>query len=80
MKTADITDLQVVENCAYAQLGGFRCSALAALMHRTGAPEKVAWGALERAANRGLIECGVSLRCAWPTAKGRAMLSSPPVA
>lgn len=38
-----------------------------------GCPEKVAYSAMERAADRGLIEYGVSLRTGWPTEKGIAL-------
>jgi hypothetical protein len=30
---------------------------------------------MERAYNRGFIECGVSLRTAWPTPEGLQMLA-----
>lgn len=42
----------------------------------TGQPEKVCYRALERAEQRGLIECGVSLRTGWLTEKGRCLISS----
>ncbi|AEY69526.1 hypothetical protein AH2_00015 [Burkholderia phage vB_BceS_AH2] len=46
------------------------------LLHeRTGEPMKVCYCAMERAYDRGLIECGVSLRGAWLTDKGKSMLS-----
>jgi hypothetical protein len=40
----------------------------------TGQPLKVCERAFERAEGRGLIDCGVSLRTAWPTPKGLALL------
>lgn len=42
----------------------------------TGAPEMVVFRAFERAAARGLLEYGVSLRTAWLTDKGKALLAS----
>ena len=41
----------------------------------TGEPEKVCYAAMERADDHGLIEWGVSLRTAWLTDKGKALLS-----
>lgn len=38
-----------------------------------GCPEKVAYSAMERAYDRGLIEYGVSLRTGWITDKGIAL-------
>src|SRR3990167_9143890 len=40
----------------------------------TGQPQKVCYRALERAAERDLIDYGVSLRTGWLTDKGRALL------
>ena len=45
------------------------------LAQRTGQCEKVCFCAMERAANLGLIECGVSLRSGWLTEKGKAILT-----
>ena len=79
MKRSDISDAQVVAMAAafhayHADRGVLVTDRLCAL---TGAPEKVAYAALERAYSRGLIECGVSIRTAWPTAKGLALLTAP---
>lgn len=46
-----------------------------ALAAQTGEPEKVCFRAMERAEARGLIECGVSLRTAWLTDAGEALLA-----
>lgn len=40
----------------------------------TGEAPKVCHAALERACDRGLIECGVSVRSGWLTEKGEAFL------
>lgn len=40
----------------------------------TGQPEKVCYRAMERAEENGLLEYGVSLRTAWLTDKGKALL------
>jgi len=45
------------------------------LADHTGACEKVCYRAMERAAKRGLIEYGVSLRSGWLTAKGHHLLA-----
>jgi len=41
----------------------------------TGQPEKVCYRAMERAEENGLLEYGVSLRTAWLTDKGKALLA-----
>ena len=75
MAMKDITDAQV---CRAVQ--AFRDRGLdlpwpyEALAVETGQPEKVCYRAMERAQDRGLIECGVSLRTGWLTDKGREML------
>lgn len=46
------------------------------LAQRTGQPEKVCFRAMERAVNRGLLEYGVSVRTAWLTDNGEALLAS----
>lgn len=75
MKRSDITDQQVVEACIeYRQIPFGNGFALDILVARTGAPYKVAEAAMERADDRGLIDYGVSLRTAWATEKGRALL------
>lgn len=87
MATKDITDRQVCE--AYAKYRVALDLELALrrrgicvdcpypydlLMQVTGQCFKVCYRAMERAANRGLVECGVSLRTGWLTPKGRALL------
>lgn len=44
------------------------------IMEDTGAPEKIVWAALEREEKRGHLDCGVSLRTAWLTHKGKVKL------
>lgn len=44
------------------------------LMRRTGECMKVCYRAMERACDRGYLEYGVSLRTAWLTDKGKALL------
>jgi hypothetical protein len=76
MKRADISDLQVVVCAVRWREGsgaGFVTDLLAEL---TGAPYKVAEAAMERAVRRGLLDYGVSLRTAWPTEAGLALLTS----
>ena len=79
MKRSDITDTEVCRACRDARAGleaqSGHGNAPAILMERTGAPYKVAWRAIERAEDRGLLECGTSLRWAWLTPKGERLLS-----
>lgn len=72
MKRSDITDEQVVQACVDAALLPTTAGDL--LMKRTGAPWKVAEGAMYRTARRGLIDYGVSLWHAFPTLEGRKLL------
>lgn len=82
MATKDVSDLQVVQAHAkyHAEpLGRWPYELLA---EWTGQVEKVCFRAMERASDRGLLEYGVSLRTAWLTQKGKALLASvgkPPV-
>lgn len=73
LQTKHITDLMVVQ--AYAAVadrpGKWPYELIA---EQTGASEKVAYAACERAYDRGLIECGVSLRSGWLTDKGKALV------
>ena len=46
----------------------------------TGECEKVCYRAMERAARRGYLEYGVSLRTGWLTEKGKALRNTKPVA
>lgn len=72
MSTKDISDLQVLEACRDWPLHRHFADTLLAV--RTTQHPRVAFRALERAHARGLIEWGVSIRTAWPTPEGRAML------
>ena len=75
MRTRDITDLTVCEACEQFHAG----SGIAAdefIAAKTGAASKVIYCALERASSRNLIDYGVSLRTAWVTDKGRALLEA----
>jgi hypothetical protein len=76
MATKDITDLQVLraqKKWRKNQTGPWAYEILHA---ETGQPLKVCYRALERAYQHGLLECGVSLRTAWFTKKGIALLDS----
>jgi len=76
-KRSDITDEQVVRACQLAHQDSKKF-ATDILAEQTGAPAKVIYAAMERADDRELIEWGVSLRTAWPTAKGLALLVAEP--
>ena len=70
MATKDITDLQVLraqDQWRSNQRGPWAYEILAA---ETGECLKVCYRAMERAARRGLLDYGVSLRTAWFTKKG----------
>jgi hypothetical protein len=73
MATKDISDRQVCEAVqAYADDSSrWPYDVLAEV---TGQSQKVCWRALERAASRGLVEYGVSLRTGWLTEKGRQFI------
>ena len=83
MATKDVTDLMVCEAYAEAerQRGGEWSNDYEypydILMKQTGECFKVCYRAMERAADRRLVECGVSLRTGWLTEKGRALLVTP---
>lgn len=76
MAMKDISDAQV---CRAVQAFRDRDCELPfpyeALADETGQPEKVCYRAMERAALRGLINCGVSLRTGWLTDKGKALIA-----
>lgn len=75
MATKHISDKQVVEAVAiYNRDRGLWPYEL--LANSTSECEKVCFRAMERAASRGLLEYGVSLRTAWLTEKGRKLLDS----
>lgn len=74
----DVTDAQVcravAEYWATARsLSGDARFPYDILHAQTGEPIKVCFRAMERAAERGLIEYGVSLRTGWLTAEGQAV-------
>lgn len=77
MKTSDISDKAVCEAVRDSRIdrwdNGYRYP-YDLLQQRFSAPFKVAWKALERAADRDFIEYGVSLRTAWLTEKGEQLL------
>lgn len=75
MKRSDISDLQVVA-CAIRWRNGTHPGFVTDMLAReTGAPLKVAEAAMERAVSRGLLDYGVSLRTAWATDAGMALLA-----
>lgn len=41
-----------------------------------GCPPKVIWSAMERAEDHGLLDCGTSIRTAWLSEKGKALLGT----
>ena len=80
MATKDISDLEVVEAYIHFKISSglygihdrWPCLIL---MAWTGECEKVCYSAMERAQNRGYIECGVSLRSGWVTQKGMDLVA-----
>jgi len=75
MSTKDVTDAQVCRAVAdwWANMDGPVTYEL--LAARTGECEKVCFRAMERAERRGLLEYGVSLRTAWLTEEGKALIA-----
>jgi hypothetical protein len=71
----DVSDLQVLQAVVDSQADQQGPWPYELLMARTGQCEKVCYRAMERAYDRGLLECGVSLRTAWLTDKGKAFLA-----
>ena len=76
MAMKDITDLQVVRAVQRRQDDRDGPWPYETLSRETGQPEKVCYRAMERADSRGYLEYGVSLRTAWLTDKGKALLAS----
>ncbi|URG17487.1 hypothetical protein Mbo2_117 [Rhodococcus phage Mbo2] len=67
MKRSDITDEQVIAACRIAHSDNHTTS-LIQLISMTGAIQKVALAAMERASDRGLIDYGVNIAHAWVVA------------
>lgn len=80
MAMKDITDRQAVEAQKRWRENQDGPWAYEILSRETGQPEKVCFKCMERAEERGLLEYGVSLRTAWPTDKGLALLAGEDVA
>lgn len=76
MATKDISDVQVLQAFVDARAGNYAKWSYEFLAERTGQAEKVCYRAMERASNRGLVEYGVSLRTAWLTGEGKALLAA----
>lgn len=75
MKRSDITDLMVCKAAAvYSEARDIRFITDILVME-TGAPLKVVYAAVERTFGRGYLDYGVSLRTAWLTDKGLALLA-----
>ena len=72
MATKDITDLMVCQAYSDRNEKEFPYDLL---MARTNECFKVCYRAMERAYNRGYLECGVSLRSGWLTPKGKKLLA-----
>lgn len=66
----DISDEVVCRAYAWASHSPGLETAEVVLMNFTNAPIKVCMAAIERAFDRGLVDCGVSLRTGWLTPKG----------
>ena len=72
MAVKDITDKQVVDAVHRSKAPLEQWPHLI-LARETGQCEKVCYRALERAARRGFVECGVSLRSGWLTESGERL-------
>jgi hypothetical protein len=76
MATKDITDAQVVQAVIDSKASGREWWPYDLIMQQTGECFKVCYAAMERSSGRDLIECGVSLRTAWVTPKGRELIDA----
>lgn len=77
MQTKDITDRMVCEAVSeYNKDPHNNPFPYVALSKKTGCAEKVAFRAMERADDRGLIDYGVSLRTAWLTETGENLVGT----
>lgn len=74
MAVKDISDEQVCRAYRDAREGGFSRWPYDLLEEWTGQPMKVCYRAMERAYRHELVEVGVSLRAAWLTDAGKALL------
>src|SRR4051812_6262688 len=72
MATKHISDLQVCQ--AVRDMKGGDLDAEDILHERTGQPPKVCNAALERAYDRGYIDCGIRVGRSWLTVKGEQLL------
>lgn len=80
MSVKDISDEQVIRayiDSRKLSTTGNRIYPYELLIERTGQCGKVCYRAMERAASRGFIDYGVSLRSGWPTDKGLHKLTPP---
>ena len=75
MSTKDVTDRQVCEAVRISRDTHCEFWPCELLAKETGECEKVCYRAMERAAKRDLLDCGVSLRTGWLTDKGKALLA-----
>ncbi|MNQ81399.1 hypothetical protein D3C85_964200 [compost metagenome] len=73
MARKDVTDQMVLEAIKERAVTGE--SLLQILMSRTNEPMKVCWRAMERTLKRDYISFGTSLRTAWITPEGHALLA-----
>lgn len=74
MSRKDISDKQVVIAYAEYHNGARKEWPYEILRRMTGQPFMVCYRAMERAAKRGFVESGISLRTGWLTDKGKALL------
>lgn len=74
MARKDISDIQVLRAYQKHKEGDSRFP-YEILSEETGQPEKVCYAAMERAAGRGFLDYGVSLRSGWITEKGLELLN-----
>ena len=75
MSRKDITDIMVMgAYLKYNEIDKIKWP-YEILNELTGEPEKVCYRAMERAEDRGYLDCGVSLRSGWITEKGIELLN-----
>ncbi|MEV7805026.1 hypothetical protein AB0O28_18955 [Microbispora sp. NPDC088329] len=78
MKRSDIPDGHVLELAAAWLRAPFEAPPVWDALVAEGIPSKLALAKINHLSDRGLLDWGVSPRCAWPTVKGEQLLRELP--
>lgn len=74
VKRKDISTIDVLSACHQFHTTNETRAPWKILVDTLGAPEKVVYAAMEREADKGLIDYGTSLRTAWVTDEGYKLI------